>query len=74
MNGESSINLYTLSGVRQTAAEGLLWSSQGPFWFPVVTWRNGNVEGRKVPEGEDGRLIMADSRCLWKKPTQHCKS
>ena len=30
MNGESSINLYTLSGFRRTAAEGLLWSPQGP--------------------------------------------
>ena len=37
MNGESSINLYTLSRVRWIAAEGLLGSTQSRVWFSVTT-------------------------------------
>ena len=41
MNGESSINIYTLSGVRRVAGEKLLCSSGSPAWHSLMTWRDG---------------------------------
>ena len=39
--GESSISIYTPSGVRRTAGEKLLCSRRSPAWHSGVTWRNG---------------------------------
>ena len=47
-NGESGINMYTLSGVRWIAAEKLLCSTGSPVWCSMMTWRDA-MEG-----GEEG--------------------
>ena len=49
MNRESSINIYTLSGVRWTAAEKLLFGTGSPVWCGVMTWRDrmGGGEGKE---------------------------
>ena len=54
--GESSINIYTLSGVRCTAGEKLLFSTGSPVLCSVVTWGDGMGEAR---EGHDVHIIMA---------------
>ena len=40
-NGESSINIYTLSGVKRIAGEKLLCSTESPVWHSLMTWRDG---------------------------------
>ena len=49
MNGESSINIYTVSGVRWIAGKKLLCSTGSPVWGYVMTWKDGIV-------GRGGRL------------------
>ena len=41
MNGKSSINMYTLSCVKQIAGGKLLYNAGGPAWCSVMTWRDG---------------------------------
>ena len=43
-NAASSINIYILLCVRQTAGEKLLCSTRSPIWCSVMTWRDG-MEG-----------------------------
>ena len=38
-NAASSINIYILLCVRQTAGEKLLCSTRSPIWCSVMTWR-----------------------------------
>ena len=59
-NGENTININTLSGVRWIAGEKLLRSTGSPVWCSVMTWRDGM---REVMEGGYGRIIMADLCC-----------
>ena len=40
-NGESTININTLSGVRWLAGEKLLCSRGSPVWCSVMTWSAG---------------------------------
>ena len=37
MNGESSINIYTLSCVKWIVGEKLLYNTGSPVWCPVMT-------------------------------------
>ena len=41
MNGESSIDIYTLPCVKQIAGEKLLYNTESPAWHSVMTWRGG---------------------------------
>ena len=59
--GESSISMYTLSGVWRTAGEKMLCSRRIPAW--ALWWPGGMGWG-----GEGGmvrRVIMADSHCCF---------
>ena len=38
--GESSISMYTLSGVWRTAGEKMLCSKGNPVWHSLMTWRD----------------------------------
>ena len=58
MNGESSINIYTLLCVKQMAGEKLLYNTGSPAWHSVMTQRDAVEAG----EGGDMCIIMAD---LW---------
>ena len=53
-NGESSISIYTLSGVRWIAGGKFLCSTWGPACGSVMTWRDGTRGGRLVREGMCG--------------------
>ena len=44
-NGESSINVYTLSGVRWIAGEKSLCDMGNPVWHSVMNWSNGMAGG-----------------------------
>ena len=44
INGESSVIVYTLSGVRWIAGVKLLCSTGNPVWCSVMTWRGGMRE------------------------------
>ena len=44
MDGESSINIYSLSGIRWKAEEKMLCSTGSPVWCSLITWRDG-MEG-----------------------------
>ena len=44
-NGDSSININTLPGVRWLASEKLLCSTGSPVWCSVMTWRDGMEAG-----------------------------
>ena len=48
-NGESRINIYTLSGIKQIAGENLLCNTGSPAWHFVMTYRGrmGRGDGRK---------------------------
>ena len=46
-NGENSITINTLSGVRWIAGEKLLRSTGSPVWCSVMIWRDGMGEGRE---------------------------
>ena len=48
MNGKSSINMYTLSCVKQVAGGKLLYNTGGPAWPSVMTWRDGRVRGGRL--------------------------
>ena len=41
MNGESSINIYSLSGIRWIAGEKMLCSTGSPVSCSLITWRDG---------------------------------
>ena len=56
-NGESGINICTLSGVRWIACEKLLCSTGSPVWCSMMTWRDVR-EGRE--EGQGGRGCMCN--------------
>ena len=59
MNGEISINIYTLLCVKQTVIEKLLNSTGSPVWHSVMGWG----EGKEAQEGGDVCIIMAHSHC-----------
>ena len=40
-NGESSINMYTLLGVREIGGETLLCSTESQVWLLLMIWRDG---------------------------------
>ena len=46
MNGESSINKDTLSGLRWIAGEKLLCSAGSPAWPSMMTWKD-RMQGRE---------------------------
>ena len=46
MNGESSINKETLSGLRWIAGEKLLCSTGSPAWHSMMTWKD-RMQGRE---------------------------
>ena len=48
MNGESNINIYTLSSIRWITYEKLLWRTGSPVWWSVMTWKN------QIGKGEGG--------------------
>ena len=53
MNGESSMEAYTLTYVKQIASENLLYDSGNSNWGSVITQRDGNGwEERGIQEGE----------------------
>ena len=47
-NGESSINIYTLSCARWIAGEKSLYSTGSPVWCLAVTWRDGMGRGGRL--------------------------
>ena len=51
-NGESSINICTLSVVRWIAGEKLHCSTGSPVWCSVMTWKNGMAKGERP--GKEG--------------------
>ena len=51
-NGESSINVYTLSGVRWITGEKSLCNMGSPVWQSVMNWRDGMAGG----EGGSGGM------------------
>ena len=62
MNGEGSIDLYTLPSVKQTASGNVLRSRRSSAWCSVMTERGGMCGGgREAPEGRDICIHMADS-------------
>ena len=54
-NGESSINIYTLSCARWIAGEKLPCSTGSQVWYLAVTWRDGRGGGER---GSRGRGCM----------------
>ena len=52
-NGESSINIYTLSCVKLIVGEKLLYNTGSPVWCSVMTQAVGWEERREAKEGED---------------------
>ena len=54
--GKVALTIYTLSGVRCTAGEKLLFSTGSPVLCSVVTWGDGMGEAQ---EGHDVHIIMA---------------
>ena len=50
IDGEGSVNVYTLSGIRWIAGAKLLCSTGNPVWCSVMTWRGGK-RGREAMEG-----------------------
>ena len=54
-NGESSINMHTLLGVRRIAGEKLMCSIRSPVWCSVMAWRDGMREWREPKERGDVR-------------------
>ena len=71
--GESSTNIYMLSGVRWIAGE-LLCNARSPTWLSVVTLRDGMEGEREAQKRGDICVIMTDLLIVWQKPTQHCKA
>ena len=63
MDGESSINIYSLKGIRWIAGEKMLYSTGSPVWCSLITWRDGMGEGTEAREGADVCIIMADLHC-----------
>ena len=51
-NGESSINICTLSVVRWIAGEKLHCSTGSPVWCSVMTWKNGMAKGERPGKEE----------------------
>ena len=62
-NGESSINIYTLSCVKLIVGEKLLYNTGSPVWCSVMTQAVGWEERREAQEGEDICIITADLHC-----------
>ena len=65
MHGQSSINIYTLLGVRWRAGDKLQCSTESPVWSSVITCRMGGMGlgVREAKQGGDAYIIMADSHC-----------
>ena len=59
-NGESSINIYTLSGVRWVADEKLLCSAWSPVWCPVIDDLEAQDGGGEGGQGEKGCMYNYD--------------
>ena len=53
-----SIDIYTLSCVKQIGIERLLYNTGSPAWHSVMTQRGGVGEGRKTQEREDICIIV----------------
>lgn len=73
-NGESSINVYALLGVRWIDGEKLLCSTESPVWLLLMIWRVGFWGGEGVLAGRGymynyGRFVFV----VWQIPTQTCK-
>ena len=66
-NGESNINIYTLSHLKWITGEKLLYNTHSPVWCSVMTWRSGMGEGRVAPERGDLCITMADGMLLYVK-------
>ena len=67
-NGESSINLPALSGVRWTAGEKLLCGPGGP------VWRRDGLGEWEAPGGKRVYVLLwLICIVVWQKTTQHCK-
>ena len=47
-NGESSIDIYSLSCVKQRAGEKLLCNTGSPAWHSVMTYNGGMGEWREA--------------------------
>ena len=48
MNGEGSINIYSLLCVKWIVAEKLLYNTGNPVWCSVMTWVGGVGEGGRL--------------------------
>ena len=68
-NGESSINIYTLSTVGWTAGEKLPCSRGSPGWCSVMTWRGGM--GAKEGSGVSARMYNYNGLALLYEENQH---
>ena len=72
-NGEGSINIYTLSGVRWTAGEKWLCSTRRPVWHcdDLEGWDG----GRGGRQGRKGMYVESWLICVvvFQKPTRHGK-
>ena len=65
-NGESSISICIVSGVKWLVGEKLLCGKGITVWTSVMTWRDGIEAGREDREGGNVCVIMADLHCCSK--------
>ena len=56
MNADSSINIYTLSGVKWIAGEKMLCSKGNPVWHSLMTWRDW-IGGMGERLGREGMYV-----------------
>ena len=61
--GESSSNIYTLSGIRWRAGGKLLCSAGSPVSCSVMTWKDGMGVSEEAGDDGDVCIIMADLHC-----------
>ena len=64
-NGESRIDIHTLSCVKQIANKELPYNSKSPAWCSVMTWRGGiggRGEERETQEG--GTTVQISHRYM----------
>ena len=72
-NRESSINVYTLSGLKWIAGEKLLCTTMNPIWCSVMTSRVGKGERREGKEGVDVCTLRLIFIAVWQKPSNYKK-
>ena len=76
INGESSLDAYTLPYIKQIASGNLLYYSGNSNWGSVTIYRDGKrweVGGRFKKEGTHIHLWLIHVD-VWQKSNQYCKA